>query len=196
MNALIFLTVVTLLWVAREVFVSIASLRSRIRYEHLRKIEQTQGNFAEVRNELMRLAVSGEANARTDTFREIYQLNTAFMRRPDEYVDMSNALRRFMMSNEETPSGKTAIERESGQIDDATKKVALMTADALSHIVVDYSFILRNGYRYIRRSDPGLTKTEFVREISRDLRKPKVQQKRFERDINLAQSRLRQMAMA
>lgn len=195
MSAFIFLTVVALLWVAREILVGLNSIRMRKKYEYLRRLEQTQGRFAVVRNELMRFAVEGEADAKSATFREIYQLNTAFMRRPDEYKEMSAALRRFVMSSE-MPSGGSAISREMSHIDPGTKEAARMTSEALSHIVVDYSFVLRSAYDHIRKSDPSFTKHRLVSDLAKDMRKPKVQKRKFEQDVSLAQNRLRQMAMA
>lgn len=194
MNGIVFLAVLAMLWIGREIFVGLNSMRLRKEYEYKRRLEQTQGRFAVVRNELMRLAMEGEADATTETFREIYQLNTSFMRRPDEYKVMSAALRRFVMSSD-TPNGQAAISREMHNIDGGTKKAARMTSEALSHIVVDYSFVLRSAYSHIRKSDPSFTKHRLVSDLARDMRKPKVQKRRFEQDVNLARNRLNQMAM-
>jgi hypothetical protein len=105
---------------------------------HLLRLERTQSKFAEARNQLVQLVVSGELPIESATFRHLYYLNTMIMRRPDEYPAIGVALSRMRMKGEQAANGNE-IAAEIPRWTPAVKKAVIATGDALGSIMFEYS---------------------------------------------------------
>jgi len=155
MSFLAFVVVCAVLWTVRNFVLTALAYRDRRNIVHKIRVFRTQANFGDARCDLMRLAVSGEIDVRSQTFRRVYHLTTAIMRRPDEYTAISAALRQaFLNSMEEGEGSDLNIERESWT--QGTKDVLSKTSQSLDYIIFNYSVWWRLAVRHKRRLRPIL----------------------------------------
>lgn len=152
MNAITFIIIVGVLWAVRELVVGIVVMRSRRKYRHDYRVERTQSHFAAARNELMRLAVAGEVDVNTKSFQRFYYLNTAIMRRPDQYVELSRAMVGAFLSRKGDADEQLSIESKSWS--PAFREVVKATANAMNYIILDYSRLMRFMFRLEKLKDP------------------------------------------
>ncbi len=172
MDAVTLIVIIAVLWAVREVVISIVVMRSRRRYKHEYRTERTQSHFAEARNQLMRLALNGELDVNSKSFKYFYYFNTALMRRPDQYPEISHAMTQKFLGNYEQGAA-SPLDEESKHWTPAIKDVVVMTANAMDYIVVDYSWVIRLMFRFERRKQPHLTPIRMLRRIAKKLEEEK-----------------------
>jgi len=96
--------------------------RSRKRYESFARVELTRFRFAEVRHELFKLVVDHELDSRSETFRRLYRMHTFILRRPDQFHEIAEELRRDLS----TPSANDesdGLSVEASQWNQRTRQV-------------------------------------------------------------------------
>ncbi len=163
-------------------------LKMRRHYSSLYRAERTKSHFAKARNEMMRMAVEKSIDISTNYYKALYHLNTVIMRNPDSYSEISKELEAAMMSLN-TSHGDEEV---TLQLTENEKEISLLTANAFSHIVVDYSPFLRNLYRvgrFLIGSDYTKDHLFFGTIIVKEIEK-----RRAERKIKAAQSKLYQLS--
>lgn len=152
MSAITFIVIVGILWAVRELVVGIVVRRSRRKYRHEYRVERTQSHFAAARNELMRLAVAGEVDVNSRSFQRFYYVNTAIMRRPDQYAEISHAMVTAVLTRQGEPDEQ--LSRESKNWSPAFREVVKATAHAMDYIILDYSRLVRFMFRLEKIKDP------------------------------------------
>lgn len=172
MSAITLIVVIAVLWAIRELVVGIVVMRSRRKYKHEYRTERTQSHFAEARNKLMRLAIDGEVDVNSESFRRFYCFNTTLMRRPDQYPELSHAITHVFLT-ESGNSHDSTLDQESKHWTPAFKRVVVMTANAMDYIVLDYSWIVRLIFRFEKRKHPHLTPVRMLKRIAQNLEKEK-----------------------
>src|SRR5258705_8526855 len=109
-----FVVAIMLFWILRELIVGLFVWRSRRKIRQAIRKERTQSQFAQARNEVMRLAQTSRINMNSETFGFLYRINTFVMRRPDQYREISSWLTtRFL--NPSKPAQNNALREESKQ---------------------------------------------------------------------------------
>jgi len=167
MYGLSVLLLAALLWILRELIVGTQTWWRRFDTRYRKRVEETQRHFAEARNQLMEAAIGGNIDVDSEAFKLFYGINTAFMRRPDQYEEISKALTTISVLDEDPESAeamRVEVEDLSPEALDALRR----TGDALGHLVIDYSFLLKNAYRLMKRSNPDLTYRELLVELSKE----------------------------
>jgi hypothetical protein len=170
MNAINFIVIIAILWAVREVIIGVIVMRSRRKYKHEYRTERTQSHFAEARNELMRLALSGEANVNSESFKHFYYFNTALMRRSDQYPELSSAMTHKFLC-ERGAITDSVLDQESKHWTPAFRHVVVRTANAMDYIVLDYSWAIRLMFRFERRKQPHLTPIRMLRHFAETIEK-------------------------
>lgn len=140
--------------------------RSRIR--HYRNKERTRRQFAEARNALTELALTRDTDVNSMSFRFFYYINTAFMRRPDQYREISGVLVALFL-NQHNSSSSEELLAESRMWSPGFKAVVRKTADALGYVVIDYSWWRRFMFKLEKRLDPGSTPFRMLSKWRRSL---------------------------
>ncbi len=157
---------------------------------YARRCEVTQRHFGEARNVLMRAVVAGDLSPDTYLFRVLYFINTAFIRRPDEYPALSAQIRNITTWESTTGLGDK-MAQEAGAISIQGKRAIEATVQALDHIVIDYSFLWRSISRVLRRSDPHFSIMVFMMMIRETKKK-----EQYKADIQETKRQLHRLAMA
>jgi hypothetical protein len=166
MNAITLIVVIAVLWATRDLIIGFYVWLSRRKYRHEYRTERTQSHFAVARNDLMRLAIAGEVDVNSTSFRRIYSLNTVLMRRPDQYPEFSQAITYMFVSNHNAEPDEE-LERESKEWSPAFRQVVRATAHAMDYIVLDYSWLMRQMFRLEKKLDPDLTPKGMLSRISK-----------------------------
>ena len=161
-----FLIAIMTLWAVREIVVGLFVWLSRRRVRQSLRVERTQSQFADARNELMRLVHNGNIDTHSVTFGFFYSINTLIMRRPDEYREISAALRATFL-NPSTSERNNALQEESKHWTKEIKNAVQLTAKAMDYIILEYSWPLRCLYRIRKRTDPTLTPRRWLSGIAR-----------------------------
>jgi len=156
MTALTLLVLIGLLWTVKELTLGTIFWYQRRKIRHNLRVEITESHFAIARNELMRLALEGEIDVNSVSFKRFYFLNTTLMRRPDQYPQFSHAITGMFLSNHSAEPDEE-LRRESLSWSPAFKQVVKATANALDYIVIDYSWIVRLMFRLEKRRNPNST---------------------------------------
>lgn len=165
------LVLVAILYAVGECLVAVYTWWRTLDIRFRRSAEETQRHFAQARNQLMESAVTGELSVDSPVFKLFYAINTALMRRPDQYEEISKAIAPVLVL-EKTPGNAEAFRNEMQKLSPEALNAVRATADALGHLVVDYSFLLRNAFRLFRHSNPDLTQMEWIVEL-RDAASPR-----------------------
>ena len=111
--------------------------KGRRRYRHAADVERTRGRFAELRSQLLNLALSGRLGWDTATFKTLYTFYTFVMRRPDQYVQIGDRLWRLVVEHEEgMPS---PLEDEASNWGIEVKTLVSATAEGLNLLMTEYS---------------------------------------------------------
>jgi hypothetical protein len=153
MSFLAFVVFLAAIWSIRNLVLATLAYRDRRRIAHHIRVFRTQSNFAEARTDLMRLAVNGEIDVRSATFRQVYHLTTAIMRRPDEYPTISAALRKaFLNSMEQGVRSELHQERETWT--QGVKVMLLKMSKSLDYIIFNHSIWWRVAIRHRRWMRP------------------------------------------
>lgn len=178
-----------ILWGIREAIVGYLVERQNRKLRQLIRTERTQQQFAEARNDLMRLALSGGIDTQSSTFRTLYHMNTAVMRRPDVYPEISAGLFKVVLHTAAMES-TSPVEEESATWSPAVKDVVKKTADAMNYIILEYSRLFRFIYRVERMKDPTVTPFVLLVRIAK-----RIQEKKEKRDPILCEIRETQRKM-
>ena len=147
------LAIFFLSFVALNILIGIEESRKAKRYHSLYKAEHTKSFFAKARNEMMCLAIEKKVDTNTDFFRRMYHLNTIIMRNPDEYADISRELTTTLLNIRST---KKQI------LTDEEKKISYLTAEALGHIVINYSVVMRLLFALTKRAQSKMNHAKFI----------------------------------
>lgn len=115
--------------------------RRRLYWEHKTRVEQTRGHFAGARNELLRVVRDGELSVDSETFRQIYGIQTFIMRRPDQYVEISEQLTRALWRH--NGERATWIDEEAPTWTPRVRDVMSQTAQGIGLVIWNYSRIRR-----------------------------------------------------
>lgn len=146
MYGLTLLAVAIVLWSVRELAVGIMTRLRRRKIKRELRINETQRNFAEARLALLKYALSGQIDVDGDIFRTTYGINTAFMRRPDQYAEISRGLASIVKENElrHNETSQTGTE----EITEEAKGAVQATADAVGHLIfTHHSALVRFLYK-------------------------------------------------
>lgn len=170
MNALTVLILIGLLWGIKEFVYGTILWYQRRKIRHDLRVETTQRHFAVARNELMRLALTGEVDVNSASFKRFYFLNTTLMRRPDQYPAMSGAVTHAFLRNTDAEPDEE-LSRESKQWSPAFRQVVKATAKAMDYIVVDYSWPMRIAFYLERAHDPDTTPLRMLTRTAEDREK-------------------------
>jgi hypothetical protein len=147
-----------------EVIRGFAAHRRFKKISHLLQVENTQAQFASVRNNLMLLAASEKANPNSQIFALIYQLTTAFMRRPDQYRELSDLIFHCVASLKgETDNHALLTESKTWSIEE--RGIVSQMANALGNLSIDYSPALRFLYTMYKRLYPTLTPLQMLMQL-------------------------------
>jgi len=113
-------------------------------------MERTRRQFAEARNMLMKLVMHRAVDVDSTSFKFFYYINTAFMRRPDQYQDVCGVLVSLFLHQENSSSGDELL-AESKTWSEGFKAVVRETANALGYVVIDYSWLMRLAFKLGRK---------------------------------------------
>jgi hypothetical protein len=120
---------------------------------HLVRVDRTQTNFAEVRGDLIQLALNHELDVRSTTFRLLYNLTTAIMRRPDEYTAISAALRVTFL-NHMGQDVRSELTQESDDWGQGVRDVFIKLSESLDYIIFNHDLVWRTIIRHRRWLKP------------------------------------------
>lgn len=121
-------------------------VRSVIRVRARLRAERVRSAFAEARNDLVLLTITGELAPESATFRMLYFLNTAVMRRDDQYDAMWPAfLQSLRAVNDETHVNP--MRAESREWTPGVASAAIRACQAMEVMLVEHSLILRAVFR-------------------------------------------------
>src|SRR5205809_425605 len=105
-TALSFIVLVALLGAAKNIALGICASIENRRARQIRNKERTRRQFAEARNALMNLVIASDVDVNSMSFRFFYYINTAFMRRPDQYRQISRILVSLFLNQHDSSSGE------------------------------------------------------------------------------------------
>lgn len=173
MTAISILALIFVLWAIREVVIGVLAWLDSRKIRHERNSERTRRQFAEARNRLVKLAVDRRVDVNSASFKYFYQINTAFMRRPDQYREISAAVAySFLKPDSDSPSDEELL-REAKDWSPEFKKVVRATADAMGYLLLDYSFFLRLMFRMEKKHDPHSHPFKMMRRFAAKVEKEK-----------------------
>lgn len=114
--------------------------RRRVRAERVRSA------FAEARNEVVRLAATGALSPDSATFQTLYFVNTAVMRRDDQYDQMWPA---FLgsISTVNDPERIRPIQAEARTWSEPVAAAAFKSSQAIEIMLVEHSLLMRGVFR-------------------------------------------------
>jgi hypothetical protein len=164
MSALDFIVILLVLWAIKEFIVGIFTWRRTRQLRHKLRVERTLHHFAEVRNQLTQLALERKIDAHSQTFQQLYTINTYIMRRPDAYPQISSMLQYLIMNREAERSD--SLSAESKNWSPEMKEVVKASADALGYLILNYSFFARLIYRLEKWINPSTAPRHILRVLS------------------------------
>lgn len=144
----------------KEIALGWTVYRQRRKLQRIIEIEQAQHLFAEARNLLLEAVMDGDLNPRSETFRTLYFLNTALLRRPHMCHAISALI--SLRAEQSKLGNNELIEREVVSWTPKVVGALLKTTTAMKFIVWDLSPSLRFAYRIQKLRNPELTPLEFV----------------------------------
>lgn len=183
------------LWIIREIVVGTVVWTKQKKISERVRMECAQRHFAEARNELMGLAMSGAIDMESATFALVYYINTMVMRRPDKYPEISAALAATLLSPEPTKEN-VAIVEESKHWTPAIKNVMNLTADAMNYIILEYSRFWRAVYWIEKRVDPSATPVGMIRKLADHIRESRANKDPIISGIQKAQEKMLKLCAA
>ena len=195
MIGITFLAIALLLLALKELITSFVIRRKRKEITHKFRVECTQRHFAEARNQLMQLVIEGKLAANSDTFKNLYGLHTGIMRRPDYYPEISHVLAyNFLKGHDgEVNDG---ILRECKQWTPEIKQVVIATADAMSYLITNHSFLFRALYWFEKKLHPNATPTTLMQKLTLRAEKVPVKKDPVVKEIRRTQVAMYQLAEA
>ncbi len=188
--ALSIIALVLVLWAIRELIVGTWAWIDTRKVRHERNVERTRRQFAEARNHLFRLMLEHKVNVDSVSFKHFYQINTAFMRRPDQYREISAAVAYLFLKMPDSPPSQEMLD-ESKDWSPEFKQVVRATADAMGYLLLDYSLFIRLMFYSEKRHDPDSTPVRMLRKLA-----AKVERERPVVQIRQTQKAMYSMAAA
>ncbi|MFA7327814.1 MAG: hypothetical protein WC121_14190 [Candidatus Kapaibacterium sp.] len=128
-------------------FATIGAARETKKAKHKIRLTKTVSMFASARNNLLKLVYENKIDPNSVFFKSVYHMNTAFMRRPEQYLQISKEL----LSSFGTQNNNPNVEKSSILVDfdknsenyEAVLRVYAEFMNAVSHIAIEYSLPLR-----------------------------------------------------
>ncbi len=157
---------------------------------YLLQVERTQRSFAEVRNNLVSMALKKEIGADSETFNFIYFLTTLFMRRPDQYGSLSMLIAHVSLQKAKVVEDSELI-KESKSWSPEIKAVFKASADAMGNIVFDYSQLFRLLLWLERRKEPSLTPHQVLNRLS--VQNAEAERRKLDQEVKQTQSEMYRM---
>ena len=158
------LVLLALALIVRNLILGIWAFVDHRRIKHSRNKERTRRQFAESRNALVELAMAREVDVKSRSFQLFYHINTAFMRRPDQYREISGLLVRLFLDHHNSSPAEELL-AESKNWSPGFKAVVRSTADALGYVVLDYSWFIRLMFRLEKLFDSNSTPFRMLSEF-------------------------------
>lgn len=148
----IYLVLIVLSTVVVNLLIGVYYMKKRKHFFTLYKAEKTKAYFAIARYEMMQMVVEGTVDSKTDFFKTLYYMNTFVMRNPSSYAQISKSLSRSLRLLDELVPAKIGTS-STGQeevlvLNDSEKKISKLTAEAMSHIIIDYSPFTNTIYKF------------------------------------------------
>jgi hypothetical protein len=167
-----FIVILVVIWIGRELIVGLYIWRGRRRFRNELRVEQAQCQFAIARNKLMSLAVNKEIDVNTRSFKSFYRVNTAFMRRPDQYREIAAMLVHMFLNIHDSSSGEELL-AESKNWSPAFREVVRNTADAMETLILNYSLLVRKMFWLEKKLDANSTPSRMLKRIATKAEKEK-----------------------
>jgi hypothetical protein len=115
------------------------------------------------------MATERAADPDSLSFQCFYYINTAFMRNPEQYREISRDLVKLFLDQHQSSSGEE-LWAESKEWSPAFKECVKLTANALGYLVLDYSWSIRWAFKIERKLNPTSTSPfHFMRRMSTTL---------------------------
>ena len=149
MTTLTVLIIALWAWGLASLAVGVNRYRRRKALRAIARAERVRGEFAAIRNRLVLLALEGKIAPDTATFRTIYFVTTAIMRRDDQYPEMHAALLDSLVSVRRDPPRREAMRREFRTWGPEVQELSDATNQAIEMLLVEYSSILRLAHAAI-----------------------------------------------
>ncbi len=156
---------IILTYALKDFALGIVSFRRNQKYQHLLIVEQTQAQFATVRQRLLRLVTEKKIDADSQTFKMIYHLCTVIMRRPEQYPQIS-AVMREVLSSLNTTQSHNPIYVESRSWSEEVIDVIEELNKSLGFFMIDYSYFWKILFRILKFVRPSLTPVEIFSAIA------------------------------
>jgi hypothetical protein len=121
--------------------VSMGMFRLRLRREV--REERTRAHFAACRNSLMEIARRGDVSVKSATFRMLYGVSTAVVRRREQYDDLAQVVGRAVLLPPAPGGLARAVDAEQSTWTPEVRQVAQQLAEGLVMVMRDYSFPMR-----------------------------------------------------
>jgi hypothetical protein len=156
------LGLIGLVWIVRELLLGLWAWRKARYYVHILKTEKTRAEFAAIRNRLSRLPFEGHIDVDSETFKKLYFVHSVFMRSPHRYTDLSRTVHEALLNSWDSEPNPELIRERWGWTPEVLW-VVVHTADAMQHVLMDYSSVFKVYFFIARRR-------WFVERISRKVR--------------------------
>lgn len=108
--------------------------------------ERVRSGFAEARIRLMRLVISAELDSRSETFQALYHIQTALLRRPDEYHRIVPIILKSIAKD--ANKGGPLWEEAKAWTPEVSANVG-QTLEAIHNLFTQYSFTYRQALKVL-----------------------------------------------
>ncbi len=127
--------------------------------KRMARVQETQNQFALARKKLIQHACEGKIDPNEEAFRFLYQTNTMFMRRPDQYEQLSRVVQEGAIAGTKEHRSKKAEKASAkNKMSDELREVYQLTGEAIGHIAIEHSKFLRFFLGGITKSLKSLDK--------------------------------------
>lgn len=154
-----FLALVAFAWIARELIVGTYTWLSRRHIRRDLRAEKIRGLMGESRNQLVTLAIHQKIDINSETFRALYPIQTFILRRPDQYDEIADWLRRAFLSYRGTTKTEGPLDVEARVWTPEIRMSARKMAEALDLLVFDASPKRRHRWAPLSRHEPESTRS-------------------------------------
>jgi hypothetical protein len=139
--------------------------RLNARLEHRIRVEHARAQFADAREKLVKFAINGQIDSRSQKFRELYHAQTFIMRRPDQFDEIGKVLRTSVfatLAKDESNPG-TQIRPEIIEV------LRPMTA-GVALLIIDQSWATRTLMSWGAREEIAKKPEEYFISVQKTLR--------------------------
>jgi hypothetical protein len=120
---------------------------ARRRAEEIRRREIIRAGFAEARTQIIWATLQGELDPASATFRHLYFITTAAMRRDDQYDDLWQEV---LLDLQRSSEDKSGIKQEAPAWSPQVRGAVLQFVKALDVLLIEHSSVLRWLHRLLR----------------------------------------------